>query len=490
MPSFLPEPVRFMICGALEAEYKKLKASVDGFLRALMEDISSIEVGLGFINNPLDDIMDGLKDMLGLLDDAVPDLSDADSIQAIMDFISACTYLKDHSRFSNAYNLMKSMYDQYMDKADDFLSQWNTPAGADFKLEINLGSQMNDYIEKLLAFQFPQKSKDLQAILACIEAICALDEADNPIQEIVDSVNAKKNALTDVFNDTRTKADGSFDKDKVFDNAGLTTEKKFGMSKSMDALAKVKDTFKEAHANAVAATKGDPKPFPETEVLTHLNDPSFISTSVDYDEIDPDLEYEDEFLETWNTLEEPIGTTTKKGDLDTIVEIASCDLTETPDPKVNCYAVYKVLVNIIIGFRESFKITQTHVNDSNNPAVVKHYDHGMVSEQIISISDSTHGFDGDFEITVVDTDTFTFVCSATIGEELGVKISLLKSSEAEIAVGTPICGDCFKYTTFGLNACNDTQKSFIRKHLAKVIKEAMVDAMKEYTAEDIIGQLL
>jgi len=487
MPSFLPEPVRFMICGALEAEYKKLKASVDGFLKALQSDIQGIEDSLlDALTNPLDDLLGGLNNMLGALGDGVPDLSDMDSIKAIMDFISACSYLEDHPRYKKVYDLMKSatMYNEYIDKGKKFL----TDMQEDLDLpEIGMASKMNDYIQKLLDFKFPEKSKDLQDILKCIEAICALDEADNPIQEIVDDVATKKNNLTKAFNDTRTTTEGNLDVEKVFDNAGLTTEKKFGMSKSMAAVTKVQDAFKEAHANVVAVAKGDPKPFPETEVLTHLNDPSFVSTSLDYDEIDPELEYEDEFLETWNELEEPTGVTTKKGDLDVIVEIAACSLTEIPDPKVNCYAVYEVLVNVIIGFRESFKIT------AGDPVTVKHYNHGMSSGQIISISDSTNDnyITVDHEITVVDEDTFTFVGPDDgSGDEFGVKISLLKSSEAEIAVGTPICGDCFKYTTFGLNACNDTQKSFIRKHLAKVIKEAMTNAMKEYTAEDIIGQLL
>lgn len=481
MPSFLPDSVKFMICGKLESEYNKMKNALEGLVNSLISDINDIEDGLGSISNPLDSVLDKISDMLGDLGSIVPDFSSLEFVEAVNAFITNCLFLKEHPLFSDAAKLMQGMFDQFGDAAASFLDGFMTgPSGF---LEFKLAGDLIDYEFKLNNFKIFEKSEELRKILRCMEAICALDEADDPIQEIVDEVADKKSKLDQIQSDLRVTSSGLLDKDTVYNNAGLDVEKKFTMDETKRAVEKVKDTFSKAHESAVAAMKSEEEPNPDTELKTHLNTPTIITSDSAYDTIDPALEYESDFIEVWNGLNLPSGTTDKTGKLDTIIEIDSHTIIETPNADVNCYSVYKTLIRVVLGTYDC------SISSNGAIATVTHYNHGLATGGKVFITDSSKGFNGEHTITKIDTKTYTFISNISDSEDAKVS-SRFHSKEGEFAVGSPVAGECFKYTTFGIGSCSAEDLVYVRKHLAEAIKKGIENALKEFDAWEIISQLL
>jgi len=480
MPSFLPDSVKFMICGKLESEYNKMRGALDGLLNSLKKDINNIEIGLGSISNSLDSILGKIDDMLGDLGSVVPDFSSLESIDAVNSFITNCLFLKEHPLFSDASKLMQGMFEQFGDAASSFLSQFMTgPSGF---LEFKLAGDLINYEVKLNDFKIFEKSEELRKILRCMESICALDEADNPIQEIVDEVNNKKTILNQIQSDLRVTSSGLLDKDVVYGNAGLNAEQKFAMNEIKTSIEKVKNTFNNAYESAVSAMKGKEEPHPDTELTTHLNTPTIITSDVVYDSIDPSLEYQSDFIETWNNLSIPSGTTDKTGNLDTIIEIDSHSITETPNPDVNCFSVYKTIIRVAMG------VYDCSIVGNGTIATVTQYKHGLSTNGKIFITDSSTGFNGEHVITKIDSKTYTFISNVSDSDNAKVS-SKFHLEEGGYVVGSPVCGECFKYTNFGLSICSSEDFVYIRKYLAEAIKKGIENATKKFTASEITDQL-
>jgi len=485
MPSWLPAQVKTVICGKLESELDRIVKSLEGVKSALISDIESIENLLsapGKVFQSLEDSMDNVNDMIQGLDSVVPDIHDLDSINSIILFLERCVYLKEHPLIKDAYKMAQQLLDEYQGMATEYIQTKIDYMNNNWPGKINIfdiSDKLGDYKDRLSKFKISQKQSDANDILICMNAICKLDEQDNPIQEVQDYIDLKTANLTNLQDQMRFTTEGALDVDKVLTNAGIDVDEKLIMNNTIDAVDNVKETFKEAQENLEAATGGKTIPYPATDLYTHYNEPTFYSTSSLFDQIDPTMMYTSSYLETWNSLKLPIGTTYRQGMLDIKIEIDECTIVETPDPNVNCFSTFTALVKIIIGFKDctlSGNGTTTTVTQVNN---------GYSTGDIVIISDATNDIlEGNHTITIVNDHEYTFD-STFNGSDSAKASSLFKSGEGEYNIGMPVCGICGRYTKYGIDSANNEDLNYIRKHLLEAVKEAIETTMGLFTANEI-----
>jgi len=479
MPSWLPAPVKSVMCSKLESELDRLMRSLEGLKSALIADIENIENLFILPFKSITDAMSDVNNMIQGLDSAVPNIYDLSSINSIITFLNRCLYIKEHPLLKDAYKMAQQLLDEYQEMAEEFIQEAIDGIPTNVLNHIDLGDKLNWYKEKLEKFKIFEKQQEVDDILICVQAICALDEQDDPIQEVQDYIDAKEAQLTSIRDDLRIVAEGRLDADKIFTNAGLNTDEQLIMSTTMDAVEHVKETFVEAQENLSAAIGEEDLPHPATELYTHYNDPTFVSTSTIFDQVDPNITYLNDFLETWRGLQLPSGTTTKKGMLDVKIEIDACTITETPDPNVNCFSTYKALLKIIIGF---FDCT---LSGNGTTATITQINHGYTSGDTIIINDATNDIlEGDHLITVVDAHTYTF-SSTFSGTDSASASSLFYSDEGEYSIGMPVCGTCGKYTVYGLSAASTEDLVYIRKHLSEAVKLAIAITLEKFSADEV-----
>lgn len=479
MPSWLPAQVKIVICSKLESELERIVKSLEGVKTALISDIEEIENLFNLPFKTLEDAMDDVNDMVQGLDAVVPDISDLDSIEAIVLFLERCLYLKEHPLIKDAYKMAQQLLDEYQGLGASYIQDFVDLIPGNILNNFDLGNKLLGYKDKLDKFKIPQKQSDANDILICMNAICKLDESDNPIQEVQDYIDSKTSTLSDLQDQMRFTSDGSMDLDKILSNAGINPTEKLIMNNTIDAVEHVKETFKEAQENLEAATKGEDLPYPATNIYTHYNSPSFYSTSSLFDQVDPNMIHTSDYLETWNSLQLPSGTTYKQGMLDVKIEIDECTIVETPDPNVNCFSTYTTLVKIIIGF------TDCDLSGNGSLTTVTQVNHGYSTGDIIIISDATNDIlEGNHTIAIISPHEYTFSSSFS-GTDTAKASSLYKSGEGEYAVGMPVCSTCGKYLKYGIGAASNEDLYYIRKHLSEAIKDAIETTMGLFTADEI-----
>lgn len=485
MPSWLPAQVKTVICGKLESELDRILKALEGVKSAMISDIESIENLLsapGKVFQSIEDSMDSVNDMIQGLDSVVPDIHDLDSINSIILFLERCVYLKEHPLIKDAYKMAQQLLDEYQGIATEYIQTKIDYMNNNWPGKINIfdiSDKLGSYKDKLNKFKVSQKQSDANDILICMNAICKLDEQDNPIQEVQDYIDLKTANLTSLQDQMRFTTEGALDVDKVLTNAGIDVDEKLIMNNTIDAVDHVKETFNEAQENLEAATGGKDIPHPATDLYTHYNEPTFYSTSSLFDQVDPTLTYSSEYLEKWNSLQLPVGTTYRKGMLDIKIEIDECTIIETPEPNINCFSTYTALVKIIIGFKDC-----TMTGDGATTTVTQ-INHGYSTGDIVIISDATNDIlEGNHTITVTNDYEYTF-SSTFNGSDEAKASSLFRSGEGEYNIGMAVCGTCGKYDRFGIGSASNEDLYYIRKHLSEAIKEAIETTMGLFTATEI-----
>lgn len=479
MPSWLPSSVKSVICSKLESELDRILKSLDGVRTALVADIENIESLFNLPFKTLSNAMSDVNDMIQGLDDVVPNIHDLSSINSIILFLERCVYLKEHPLISDVYKMAQQLLDEYQGMADDYIQDQIDLIPGNILNAFDLGNQLLGFKDKLERFKISQKQTDANNILICVNAICKLDEQDNPIQEVQDYIDTKVANLASLQNQMRYTSDGEIDLDKIFTNAGINTEEKLIMNNTINAVEHVKETFIEAQENLKAAANEETIPHPSTNLYTHYNEPTFYSTSTLFDLVDPSIMYSEDYLETWNSLQLPVGTTTKKGTLDIKIEIDECTIVETPEPNINCFSVYTALVKIIIGFMDC------SLSGNGTITTVTQVNHGYSTGDVIIISDATNDIlEGNRTITVIDNHEYTFI-STFNGLDNAKASSLYKSAEGEYSIGMPVCGTCGKYTKYGIGSASNEDLEYIRKHLSEAVKESIETTMGLFTATEV-----
>lgn len=485
MPSWLPSSVKSIICSKLESELDRTLKSLEGIRSSMVDDIEDIEDLLsapGKLFRTLGDSMSDVNDMLQGLDNVVPDLTSINSISSVILFLERCLFLKDHPVLSNAYKMAQQLLDEYLAMADEYIQQYSDYMDNYFPTNINIfniSDRLSSYKDKLNKYKITQKYSDAGGILLCMNSICKLDESDNIITEAQSYINTKQTSLDNLKTQLRITDDGSLDVDGVLSNAGINTEEKLIMNNTLNAVEHTKETFKESQKNMEAATKGEDLPYPSTDLYTHYNEPTIYSTSLLFDQVDPTITYESDFLDTWSELQLPSGTTTKRGMVDVRIEIDECTITETPDPNVNCFSTYTSLVKIIIGFSDC------SLSGDGSITTVTQVNHGYSTDDIIIISDATNDvLEGPHTITVTNDHVYTFT-SIFNGTDEAKASSVYKSVEGVYRIGIPVCGVCGEYNKYGISSATNEDLYYIRKNLAESVKTAIENTMVLFTSTEI-----
>jgi len=479
MPSWLPSSVKSVICSKLETELDRVTKAIQGIRSAMVADIESIENLFNLPFKTLEDSMTDVNNMLQGLDAVVPNINDLSSITSIVLFLERCIYLKDHPLIKDAYKMAQQLLDEYQAMGSDYIQEYIDLIPSNILNTFDIGNKLLGYKDKLNKYKVSEKQADANNILICMNSICKLDESDNIIPEVQTYINTKTALLSSLQTQMRFTSDGSIDLDRIYTNAGIDTEEKLIMGNTIDAVEHVKETFTESQKNLEAATNGDTLPYPSTSLYTHYNSPTFSSSSTLFNIIDPSIMYTSDYLATWESIQLPTGTTTKQGMLDVKIEIDECEITETPDPNINCFSTYYVIVKIIIGFSDcslsgdSLTTTVTQVN------------HGYSTGDIIIISDATSEvLEGTHTITVVDDHVYTFI-STFNGLEDAKASSLFKSTQGEYEIGMPVCGTCGKYTRYGIGSASNEDLYYIRKNMSEAVKNSIEETMALFSASEV-----
>lgn len=479
MPSWLPSSVKSVICSKLESELDRVIKALGGVKTAMVADIENIENLFNLPFKTLEAAMTDVNTMIQGLDAVVPDIHDLNSISSIVLFLERCIYLKEHPLIKDSYKMAQQLLDEYQAMADEYIQDQIDLIPGNILNNFDLGNKLLEYKDKLSRFKVSQNQSDANNILICMNAICKLDEQDNVIQEVQDYINSKVSTLSTLQSQMRFTSDGEIDLDSIYSNAGLNADEKLIMGNTIDAVEHVKETFKEAQENLEAATNNETLPHPSTDLHTHYNEPTFYSTSTLFDQIDSSISYSEDYLETWNDLQLPDGTTTKKGMLDVRIEIDECTITETSEPNINCFSTYTVLVKIIIGFSDCT------LSGDGTTTTVTQVNHGYSTGDVIIISDpASSTLEGNHTITVTGNHTYTFVSSFN-GSDSAKASSLYKSGEGEYSVGMPVCNVCGKYTKYGIGSASNEDLVYIRRHLSEAVKEAIETTMELFTASEV-----
>ena len=481
MPSWLPSSVKSVICSKLETELDRVTKAIQGIRSAMVADIESIENLFNLPFRTLEDTMTDVNNMLQGLDSVVPNIHDLSSITSIVLFLERCVYLKDHPLINNAYKMAQQLLDEYQAMGNDYIQDYIDLIPSNVLNTFDIGNKLLGYKDKLNKYKISEKQADANNILICMNAICKLDESDNVIPEVQSYINTKTALLESLQTQMRFTSDGSIDLNRIYTNAGINTDEKLIMNNTIDAVEHVKETFTESQKNLEAATNGDTLPYPSTSLYTHYNTPTFFSSSALFDTIDPSNMYSSDYLDTWESIQLPTGTTTKQGTLDVKIEIDECEITETPEPNINCFSTYNATVKIIIGFSDcrlsgDFDTTTTTVTQVN---------HGYSTGAIIIISDATSDIlEGNHTITVVNDHVYTFT-STFNGLEDAKASSLFKSAEGEYEIGMPVCGTCGKYIRYGIGSASNEDLYYIRKNMSEAVKNSIEKTMALFSASEV-----
>lgn len=509
-PGFLPEPAKYLICGGLATELKKLQRALLAQVAALESDIQYLEDLMNMPFKTVKDTLDDLNSMFQGLDNVVPNIANLDSIQAIQDFVNSCLFLKDHPLLSDYYKLAQDFLNKYQEQFKIWVDDQKGTLPT-FEITDWFKTKVVDKMNKFLMFE---KIQDFNKILACMNAICTLDENDNPVGDLVDEVENNAQQFKNLKDRLRILPESeNMNKDDFFKsimnkaatNAGLDPKKKLILNESLKTYEQTEQKFNESYENIVQAMKNikegeswdNDLPYVPTAYNTHYNTPTIISTSTTFDTIYGDSII-DTYVTTWtnefSTLEYPSGTTNKKDSIDVYMDINYVNIVETKDPEVNCFTTYYSNVEVAIGNQDAF-VTWSGVSDEIT-YTVEHIGHGIIDSgdpnYVILDECEFEEIEGKHQITIIDEDHYSFVADNTFVDSTGEYVKAYKifhTGQGEHSVGLPARSKCGEYDAFGLTDVNTDELTYIRRYMSEAISNAIENAMSEFTALEIEGQI-
>ena len=509
-PHFIPEPAKFLICGGLATELKKLQRALQAQVAALEQDLDYLE---NLMNMPFKTVTDTLTDLNSMfqgLDNIVPNLNNLSSIQAIQDFVNSCIFLKDHPLLGNYYKLAQDFLDKYQEQFKIWVDDQKALLPT-FEITDWFKDKVFDKMNKFLLFE---KVQDFNKMLLCMNAICTLDQQGNPVGDLVDTVENSAQEFKNLKDRLRIlPSSENMNKDDFFKsimnkaatNAGLDPKKKLILNESLKTYDETQRKFTESYENIVQSMKNvedgnawdSNLPHIATAYNTHYNDPEIISSSTIFDSIFPD-DVISPYVTTWvNEFQEltyPSGTTNKKDSVNVLIDVTSVTIEETKEREINCFTTYYSSVEIAVGSQECF-ITWDSTADEITYNV-EHTSHGIadVGEPLYVIFDNSgyDEIDGKHQITIIDNDNYTFVAENTFLDSTGEFVDTYKifhSDSGEASVGLPARARCGDYDAFGLTGVTEDELIYIRRYMAEAISKAIDNTMQEFTALEVERQI-
>lgn len=510
-PGFLPEPAKYLICGGLATELKKLQRALLAQVAALEADIEYLETLMNMPFKTVKDTLDDLNSMFQGLDNVVPNIANLTSIQAIQNFIDSCIFMKEHPLLGDYYKWAQDQLDKYQEQFSIWVQDQKNILPT-FEITDWFKDKVIDKMNKFLLFE---KIQDFNKILICMNAICVLDEQGNPVGALVDEVENSAQQFKNLKNRLRILPESeNMNKDDFFKsimnkaatNAGLDPKKKLILNESLKTYEQTEAKFNESYENIVKAMKNinegkswnDNLPYIPTAYNTHYNTPSIISSSELFDIVFSDNvigSYTTTWLNEFSNLEYPNGTTNKKESIDVIIDIKNVTIEETRDTEINCFTTYYSMVDIAIGNQDAF-ITWDSTTGDEITYTVEHIGHGIVDSgdvNYIILDDCEYEeLEGKHQITIIDEDNYSFIADNIFVDSTGEYVKIYKifhTNSGEYSVGIPARARCGDYGAYGLTNITEDELVYIRRYMAEAISNSIENTMQDFTALEIETQI-
>jgi|APSaa5957512622_1039677.scaffolds.fasta_scaffold47267_2 hypothetical protein len=221
------------VCDKLVNNFGNTAGGLTNFANRVSREVANNVTSLkGLSWSGTGDLTAGVGDFISDMNVRIPQ---SDDVDAILDFINGCDFLKGNSILKNPIGLTNGLIGSIFDKMGS-MADWLSDSLS--LPELGVGKLFDDIINSLDFSGISVSVPALDSLIGCVSASCG-GEFASEISEMTD-------ALDDLFIDFNMDSDplsptfGQLDLDSIYDKAAMTVSEKANMGMVNDAFTSIK----------------------------------------------------------------------------------------------------------------------------------------------------------------------------------------------------------------------------------------------------------